>query len=418
MNPNPLLRFTPPTASPEPDEVRWQLSRVKWDFTGFVPTAGVSGIHTMHWYPAPFPPALAAALIDILGVRGGLFVDPFAGSGVAPIEAWLRGYRSLGIDNNQFAIELSRAKCHLLRRGSAAIGQDLAKSYHRFRQRHLARWVKWTSDEICARADIDTDAPRWFVRDVLVEIAVVKAWLTDAASGPAEWRDTIRVLFSSLLHGKLSIVRNYHYTYIVDRSRVAKRSLGRVDVEGVFAERLSTYFTDAEYTRARLARAGTDVETLPEPTFAQGLAQSANDFVNATADLVVTSPPYFGMNDYVRSQYLTWLVFPWDEYSNQIKSESGSRRARKSHRAFDDYIATIDTTFKSLKTIMSPGRYLAVIMGDSTTKIARERQPTEAVRNLITSLGFEPVWDVQRRVRFRKINNTPYRSECLWVFSR
>jgi DNA modification methylase len=419
MTSSPILQFDAPTSTPDPEQVRWQLGRVKWDFSGFVPSAGISGIHSLHWYPAPFPPALAATLLDILRARSGVFIDPFAGSGVAPLEAWLRGYQAFGIDNNQFATELCRAKSRLLQRATAASGQLLVGSYRKYRHAHLSRWLKRTSESICALARINDDATRWFTRDVLADIAVVKAWLGDPSpSGPGEWRDVARVVFSSLLHGKLSTVRNYHYTYVVDRSRVKKRALSSVDVESVFAERLHTNFLDADYTRARLARTGTHVEQLPEPEFTTGLAQGLAEVVRVKADLVVTSPPYFGMNDYVRSQYLTWLVFPWEGYEEQIKTELGSRRARGSRQALEDYFSTIEKTFQSLRTIMTPGRYMAVIMGNSTSSLARESDPTHQVHNLITTMGFEPVWQVQRRIRFRKINNTPYRSESLWVFSR
>jgi hypothetical protein len=356
--------------------------------------------------------------VDILGVRGGVFVDPFAGSGVAPLEAWIRGYSAIGLDNSYFAIQICQAKVKLLSRATGAIGDHLVSSYRRFRQMKLSRWLARPSAELCELAGINEDATRWFVHDVLAEIAVVKSWLDDSESGPLEWRDVARVILSSLLHGKFSTVRNYHYTYIVDRSRVKRKALRRVDVEGLFADRLATHFLDAEYTRARLLRSGTDLEQVAEPQLMQGLAQDLGQTIKLAADLVLTSPPYFGMNDYVRSQYLTWLVFPWEGFEAQIKSESGSRRARDSRRALDDYFASIEKTFRGLREILQPKRYLAVVMGDSTGALAREAEPTESVRKAIVKMGFEPVWQVQRRIRFRKINNTPYRSESLWVFVR
>ena len=418
MTSNPLLHFDAPAATPEPEQVRWQLSRVKWDFSGFVPSADVSGIHSLHWYPAPFPPALAATLIDILGVRGGVFVDPFAGSGVAPIEAWLRGHRVLGVDNNHLAIEICRAKTRLLRLANAPDGERLANSYRKYRRARIWRWLGRECLEICDLADINQDARHWFTREVLAEIAVAKTWLEDRTSGPGAWRDVARVVLSSLLHGKLSTVRKYHYTYVVDRSRVKKRALAGVDVEGLFADRLMSRFLDAEYTRARLGRGGTDVAQLPEPEFKLGLAQRSAGALSDSPNLIVTSPSYFGMNDYVRSQYLSWLVFSWKGYDDQIKSESGSRRARTSKPALDAYFDALKSTFEALQSRLAPGGYVAVVMGNSTSSLARKNNPTSVVFDSLVKLGLNLVWRERRRIRFRKINNSPYQSEVIWVFSR
>jgi hypothetical protein len=264
---------------------------------------------------------------------------------------------------------------------------------------------------------MDSAATRWFVRQVLSELAVVKSWLADPERGPGEWAGVCWLLVSSLLHGKLSKVRDYHYTYVVDRSRVKKEALEPVNVSGLYIDRIRTQFTEGEFTRMRLARAGVDLGRLPAPHFCRGLGDGLEGIINPV-DLVVTSPPYFGMNDYVRSQYLTWLIFPWPGYEEQIGTESGSRRSRRSRVAFEGYLTAMENTFKGLHRAITPGGYLAVVIGNSTNSLARETDPTESVRHLIEATQFESIWRGERRIRFRKINNTPYRSESIWVFRR
>jgi hypothetical protein len=323
----------------------------------------------------------------------------------------------VGTDNNQFAVELGRAKVKVLGQATASLGESLIAGYIAFRREHLKRWIQQPGEDICQQARFGSDAIRWFVPQVLAELAVLKSWISDPESGPGEWASTAQIVTSSLLQGKLSKARSYHYTYVVDRSRVKEEALEPVDVADLFVERVRTQFTDAEFTRNRLARTGVNLSEEGSATFARCPAHRL-DTVAQTVDMVVTSPPYFAMNDYVRSQYLTWLIFPWADYESQIQTESGSRRNRRSRRALGDYLHDMSLTFQTLKGTMTPGAYLAVVMGNSTSSLAREADPTQLVRHLIEEADFEAIWSGERRIRFRKINTTPFRSESLWVFRR
>ncbi len=399
------------------ETVRCQLNQVDWDINGFVPSAGIVGIHGLHWYPAPFPPALASTLIDILG-SGGIFLDPFSGSGVAPIEAWLRGYEAYGIDNNEFAVRIGRAKTELLMNATAAIGEELATLYKNYRARRLTDWLGLSSSEICDSAHINADAQRWFLPQMLAEIAVAKSWISDLAHGPGYWSNVATVLLSSLLHGDISIVRGYHYTYVVDRSRVKHEALESVDVRLLYCNRLTHQFSNAELLRRRLERTGYSLTACPAPMFLRGNACYAGSLISKQCSLIVTSPPYFGMNDYVRSQYLTWLIFPWDDYESQIDTEVGSRRKRWNRLALDEYLSTMEETIENLCSKLSEGGYLAIVVGEASNALAREADLTGMLRKYFLESQLEPVWEGHRRIRFRKINHIPYRTEVIWVFHR
>ncbi|HYO59834.1 DNA methyltransferase [Archangium sp.] len=61
-------------------------------------------------YLGCFPPAVPRRLIQKLVPEGGLFVDPFCGSGTSLVEGLLEGRRSVGIDLNPLAVALASAK--------------------------------------------------------------------------------------------------------------------------------------------------------------------------------------------------------------------------------------------------------------------------------------------------------------------
>jgi SAM-dependent methyltransferase len=65
--------------------------------------------YRLHKYWSRKPPDLVAERIAAATAPGELVLDPFCGSGVAPLEAAALGRRALGIDVNPFAIFLARA---------------------------------------------------------------------------------------------------------------------------------------------------------------------------------------------------------------------------------------------------------------------------------------------------------------------
>ena len=58
------------------------------------------------------------------------------------------------------------------------------------------------------------ESTKWFEPEALAEVGCAKQWIAEAKSATSP----VEVVFSSLLQ-KASILRDVHYTYIVDRSR-------------------------------------------------------------------------------------------------------------------------------------------------------------------------------------------------------
>jgi len=65
--------------------------------------------YRLHKYWSRKPPDLVAERIAAATAPGDLVLDPFCGSGVAPIEAAALGRRAVGVDVNPFAVFLARA---------------------------------------------------------------------------------------------------------------------------------------------------------------------------------------------------------------------------------------------------------------------------------------------------------------------
>lgn len=391
-----------------------RLDRVDWDFPSYVPRVNTKGVHALHWYPAPFPPALPATLLDVMGEPGERVLDPFAGSGVTTIEAWMRGFQATGVDVNGFAVALGRAKVALLERGSLERGRDLAADYLRFAARARLELEECPVEVTIARAGMSEEARNWFDRDILTETAVALEWI-DQVSGPdADW---LWMALSSILHG-VSRLRDVHYTYIVDRSKTKAPPRSPVRVDTKLADRIVRVGRDAGVVRSELCAAGVALETAPRPGFIQADAAALPTAVTGRFDLVITSPPYFGMNDYVRSQYLSWLIRPWSGYDNDLKRETGQRRKRRNQAALDDYLVSMRATFEAVYETLSPGGRLAVVIGASRTQVSAAGDPVSAVARALDDVGFSRFWTGTRRGGNRKINNSPRCVEEIWLYTR
>jgi hypothetical protein len=205
---------------------------------------------------------------------------------------------------------------------------------------------------------------------------------------------------------------------VVDRSKVKDESREEVDVASTFIRKLSDIFMDGELARSHMRRLCMPSNGFRLPDFHHGRAQDLNGLISPKIGLIVTSPPYFGMNDYVRSQYLSWLIFQWDGFGDDLLKESGSRRARTSKRALSTYFTDLASAFEAMYGHLRKGGFLALVLGCSETKLAKESNPVRKLDGLVDAAGFQLLWRGKRRVRFRKINNTPYRTEHVWVYQK
>ncbi|MBE0467420.1 MAG: site-specific DNA-methyltransferase [Candidatus Desulforudis sp.] len=105
-------------------------------------------------HPAMFPTALTDRLIELFGpARGGVVLDPFAGSGSTLCSAYRHGYRSLGF-------ELSEEYTDLARRRLAELGAVPGEPHYprliRGDSRRLPEYVAPTSVGLCV-----TSPPYW-----------------------------------------------------------------------------------------------------------------------------------------------------------------------------------------------------------------------------------------------------------------
>ncbi len=66
--------------------------------------------HSLHPYPAKFPPQLPKKILEDYAIKGQTVLDPFCGSGTTLIEARIFGANAIGVDVNGLSVLLSMGK--------------------------------------------------------------------------------------------------------------------------------------------------------------------------------------------------------------------------------------------------------------------------------------------------------------------
>ena len=66
--------------------------------------------HSLHPYPAKFPPQLPQTILKQYSKKGETVLDPFCGSGTTLVEARMQGINSIGVDVNGLSCLLSKVK--------------------------------------------------------------------------------------------------------------------------------------------------------------------------------------------------------------------------------------------------------------------------------------------------------------------
>jgi hypothetical protein len=114
-----------------------------------------------------------------------------------------------------------------------------------------------------------------------------------------------------------------------------------------------------------------------------------------SVDLIVTSPPYPNVTDYVRSQRLSMWWF--NEEPNEIRErEIGARFKRQRKKAVVDYMEQMELSFRTLTPALKHGRYMCVVIDDSDRRAGGGRVMRGLV-DMITLQGFVQPFDVIRR---------------------
>ncbi len=363
-----------------------------WNFHG---QKDGSALHTLHPFPAKYPPQLPRTLIRYLTRPGEWVLDPMMGSGTTLLEARRLGRVALGSDIDPLALTLVAAKMQ---------PPDVA-GWRRAWPRILARakeGLQHHSDRLraaLARRDEPTRAflAYWFLPQTQLELqALVQAIEAEA---DLALRRLARIVFSSLIiakSGSVAQARDLSHTRPHKVDKPYKSALEAFRQKARRVERLLQQVAPFPNTPWLLAAA--DAQRLPWPA--------------ARVALVVTSPPYAANAiDYMRAHKFTlvWWGFSIRDLGSLRGEYIGGEAVRgrvleplppaafqpvariaavdpKKAQVLHRYFSEMRRTLAQIARVLRPGGLAVLVVGDSTMRGLSTRTP-EALAALGEQVG-------------------------------
>jgi hypothetical protein len=304
----------------------------------------------MHWFPGNFIPQLPAFLIQILSKPGQVVLDPFGGSGTTAIEGMKLGRRMISSDRVSACAFLARGKVAAARRplSFAVKSQILAE----------LTWSQRCETDRPGRngEGADPSLEIWYAPPTLRQLRYLWHLIEEWSESD---RDILEMLFSDLLFACASTagsrtssggLRRHHWGWVADNVK-PKVPVEHDAIEG-FRMRL-------------LAAPEAPIRADHPPQILQDDARNLS-LSDESVDLIVTSPPYIGVIDYVlanRMMYL-WMGWPLDADRSQ---EIGARfkRKRTKARMTAEYFSEMAASWREFRRVLRPGAHCAVIIGES-----------------------------------------------------
>ena len=117
----------------------------------------------------------------------------------------------------------------------------------------------------------------------------------------------------------------------------------------------------------------------------------------------MTSPPYLGMNDYVRSMRLCNLFFPNGLYLDSQSQEIGARWKRRKKNAYSEFTLDMQLVYGEMARVLKPGKYLCLVIGEGQGKVNQNHSTISDAEVMLKSLGFSKEYEATRNVTFRRI---------------
>jgi hypothetical protein len=239
-------------------------------------------------------------------------LEPFSGVGTTLVEGLLHGYNVIGFEVNPYAALASRVKCSAFGIDPGDLLHSIIVFEHKTRLRTEPLDQAFLAGDDPARCSPQprSQPPPMFRSRVPFFSPTVERKVLHCLDVIGEMPDAAIRDLASLAFGAILVqISNYSYEPSLG-SRVAagKPETPNADVVGILAAKLRAMHDDLIGYRAAMS----GYRPLPRAeVFAQSSLDLAAHLPPASADIVVTSPPYLNNYHYIRNTrpHLFWLNF-------------------------------------------------------------------------------------------------------------
>jgi len=321
--------------------------------------------HSLHPYPAKFPPQLPRKILLQFAGKESTVLDPFCGSGTTLVEARVLGHNAIGVDINGLSSLLSKVKATPLSRQELNRIKsfiDVIADYN----------LNWQTHRPKIKVKNITGLEHWFQRNVAEELTQILTLIEEQKNNNV--KDFLKIVLSSI------IVRVSNQE---SDTRFAAKNKNIPDnfTFDLFISRATEYHSKiTDYSKY--------VNNTGFLKLFNADSRNLSMLKNESIDIIITSPPYANTYDYYLYHKFRKLWLDLDvNYARD--NEIGSRREYSSlKRPPQKWINDLEKCFAEMYRLLKKDGLAFIVIGDSVIK--KELINIDAViSNIVPMIGFK-----------------------------
>nr|CBH38247.1 hypothetical protein BSM_17240 [uncultured archaeon] len=336
-----------------------------------------------HWFPATFVPEIPFTLIEVLTLPNAIVYDPFAGIGTTYFQALLLNRKPITTEICRVSIEYMRSLFILFNPEITfdSLKEDLKEMLKDFNQH------KDYTPNGSENALIDKLRP-WYSEKTLKQLSFL--FLKEASCSDKVMKATMRIPISAILQTASSQDRGWGC--IADNVLPKQKQVKDKEVFDLFNKRVNTLLKDiSEHLKYVMPDYNRLYKELSEKqTIFYEDARKYETIPDNFVDLVVTSPPYPNMTDYVTSQRLSYYFLGCDVTDkNRLidpNLEIGARSRRRRKDSIDRYLEDMQRANEVISQKIKSGGYACYVMPVFNVDNENNRNRKRIVQKVLFSM--------------------------------
>lgn len=384
------------------------LKKVNWNFyqkATFSPyEIGPFNCRKYHWFPATFVPEIPFTLIEVLTLSDAVVYDPFGGIGTTYFQALLLNRRPLATEICKVAIEYMRSLFILF---------NPETNFDRLKE-NVEKLLK----DFSPHKDYVSNVPKdvlidrlkpWYSPKTLNQISFL--FIKKASRSDKTTEAAMQISISAILKTVSSQDRGWGC--IADNVLPKQKQVKDKEVLSLFTKHINRLCKDVS---GHLKYVMPDYDQLykelsEKQTVFHEDVRKCEGILDNSVDLVVTSPPYPNMTDYVTSQRLSYYFLGFDlTHKNSLKDldlEIGARNRRSRKDSITRYCDDMQRANGIIAQKLKSGGYACYVMPLFNTDNENNRNRRRIVHKVMSAMDD---YDLIKEDEFERILPTIRRS--------
>ncbi len=345
------------------NEIRRRLHNINWNFDFNINYSADSmypfDCRKHYSYPATFIPEIPYTLIEILSQKGDTVLDPFGGIGTTFIQSLLLERNPISCDINPVATNVCFALYGIL-------DPSLDREKMKLQLLGYCDDYQEKEDYTTNITELQKNLEGWYTPETFNKICFLITKYNEVEE--TKVKNILNLIISSMLSTLSS--QNKGWAYIADNVKPKEEEYKDKPVFDVYKMRVRLLFSEVDSHLKNQSPTFMDFYNRTKET--QRIYNTSILDTNVSSiDLIVTSPPYPKMIDYVKSQRMA-LSFLDKKYNDYTMQEIGARCRRAQKNTLEDYKVSMDKINKHLCEMLKFNGFFCLVLPDYPVNDARK----------------------------------------------